>query len=252
MQVKQAANVVELLEYFARRGRPATLAEISDDLGWPRSSTFNLVGTLADLGFLYEPGARFGYYPGPRWLALAQSIAAAEPLPDAVVALAAEVAAETGETTAIGAPAGTSVLFLHVVESAHRIRYFAQVGDRVPIQASSAGRAILAQYGAQDRQSLYRRIDFGRFTETTPTSIDAVEAKLRRASDRGYHQSLSEFVPDLAGVAVPLPVGQRCMSLIVAGPTARCAERRPQIGAILNAAVRRFAPELGIASREQV
>ena len=48
MLVKQAANVLELMEYFARRRRPATLAEIADDLGWPRSSTFNLVGTIAE------------------------------------------------------------------------------------------------------------------------------------------------------------------------------------------------------------
>ena len=55
MFVKQAANVLDLMEYFARRKRPATLAEISDDLGWPRSSTFNLVGTIADKGWPKAP-----------------------------------------------------------------------------------------------------------------------------------------------------------------------------------------------------
>ncbi|HVK81017.1 MAG TPA: helix-turn-helix domain-containing protein, partial [Verrucomicrobiae bacterium] len=63
MLVRQAANVLDLLDYFARRLKPATLAEIADEVGWPRSSTFNLVTTLADKGFLYEPRAREGYYP---------------------------------------------------------------------------------------------------------------------------------------------------------------------------------------------
>src|SRR5690349_7987126 len=117
MLVRQAANVLELMEYFARRKRPATMAEISDDLGWPRSSTFNLVGTIAEKGWLYEPRTRGGYYPSPRWLTLARMVADAEPLPEPVHALVARIAEETGETTAVGALAGTSAIFMAVVES---------------------------------------------------------------------------------------------------------------------------------------
>ncbi|SMF88382.1 transcriptional regulator, IclR family [Azospirillum oryzae] len=248
MHVKQAANVLELLEYFARRRRPATLAEMSDDLGWPRSSTFNLIGTLADKGFLYEPRVRGGYYPTPRWLALVQSIADAEPLPEAVHQLAAEIAGETGETTAVAAPAGTYSIFIHVVESSHAIRYITRVGDRIPLYASSVGRAILAQYSSSEREALYRRMEFERFSETTYTSIDAVEAELRRATERGYHQSNAEFQPDLAGVSLPLPIGQRRLSIVVAGPVSRCLGRRPETAAIIQRGIRRFADALNLRS----
>jgi DNA-binding IclR family transcriptional regulator len=158
MLVRQAANVLELMEYFARRKRPATLAEISDDLGWPRSSTFNLVGTIADKGWLYEPRARNGYYPSPRWLMLARAVADAEPLPDAAHALVTEIADQTGETTGVAALAGTSAIFLDVVESTHSVRYFAQIGDRVPVHASSVGRAILEQHSPEERKAIYRKV----------------------------------------------------------------------------------------------
>lgn len=241
MQVRQAANVLELVEYFARRKRPASLAEIADDLGWPRSSTFNLVGTLADRGYLYEPQARGGFYPSPRWLAVAQAVCEAEPLSEAVLSLTTEVAEETGETTAIGALAGASVILLHVVESTRPIRYFAQIGDRVPIQASSLGRALLAQFTPEERQTLYRRVKFERFSETTPTSIEEVEAELRRSAERGYHQSLAEFVPDLAGVAMPLPFNSRRLSIVTAGPVYRCLEQRAKIAETITRAIHRFA-----------
>ncbi len=248
MHVKQAANVLELLEYFSQRKRPATLAEISDDLGWPRSSTFNLVGTLADKGFLYEPRIRGGYYPTPRWLTLAQAVADAEPLPEAVLLLASEIAEESGETTVVAAPAGAHAIFIHVEVSKHAIRYFTQVGDRIPLYASSVGRAILAQYDAEERQALYRRMQFERFSDTTLTSIDALEAELRRAAERGYHQSNAEFQPDLAGVSLPLPVGPRRLSIVVAGPVSRCLGRRPQIADIIRRGIRRFDDTLAPAS----
>lgn len=242
MLVRQAANVLELMEYFARRRRPATLAEIADDLGWPRSSTFNLVGTIAEKGWLYEPRTRGGYYPTPRWLTLARAVADAEPLPDTAYALAAEIAEATGETTAIGALAGTNVVFLHVIESMQSVRYFAQVGDRVPVYASSVGRAILAQYSPDERRAIYRKIKFEQFSETTPMSVESIEADLRQAARRGYHQSSSEYIADLAGVSLPLPLGSRQLSIVVAGPTSRCLKRRPATAAIMQKALQRFVP----------
>lgn len=244
MHVRQAANVLELLEFFARRGRTATLAEISDGLGWPRSSTFNLVSTLAEAGFLYEPFDRRGYYPTPRWLALAQQVAAAEPLPPAVHELAAEVARQSGETTAIGAPAGVHASLLEVVESTQAVRFFARVGDRIPIHASSLGRALLAQYAPAERQALYRRIGFERYSETTPMSADAVEHALAEAERRGHHQSDHEYLPDLAGVALPLPLPHRRLSIVVAGPVSRCLERRARIAEIMRQAIDRHRAAL--------
>jgi DNA-binding IclR family transcriptional regulator len=66
MIVRQAANVLDILEYFARTKKPATLAELADHFGWPRSSTFNLLTTLSEKGYLYEPRPRAGNYPTPR------------------------------------------------------------------------------------------------------------------------------------------------------------------------------------------
>lgn len=242
MHVRQAANVLELLDYFARRKRPATLAEISDDLGWPRSSTFNLVGTLADGGFLYEPLARRGWYPTRRWLVLAQDVADAQPLPESLHALALAVARDTGETTAIGATAGTSASLLDVVESTHAVRFFARVGDRIPLHASSLGRALLQQGSPAERKALYRKLGFERYSASTPTSPETIEAELQAGIARGYQQSDSEYLPDLAGVALPLPLAERRLAIVVAGPVSRCLARRAEIAQAIRGAIARFEP----------
>lgn len=240
MSVKQAANVLELLEYFAKERRPATLSEIAADLGWPRSSTFNLLGTLLEMGYLYEPRAKGGYYPTPRWLMLSQAVAEAEPVPEVACALVAELARETGETTALAGPAGTSLVFLHVVESPSLIRYLARVGGRLPIHATATGRAILSQYTLEEREALYRKIRFEKYARNTLTSIEDIEAEIRRSAQRGWFRSSSEFTPDLCGAAVPLPVGPRRFSLLVAGPEFRCMEKLPKIAETIQRAVERY------------
>lgn len=233
MTIRQAANALQVLEYFAARLRPATAAEMADDLGWPRSSTFKLIGTLASMGFLYEPQGRGGYYPSPRWFELAEKVAQADPLPAELERLVSDVMRETGETTAISAVSGTSAIFILVEESRQAVRYFADAGDRVPIQASSAGRALLAQMTSVERDTLYRKIDFASFSVTTPLTPARVEADIAEAEARGYHQSNAEYTPDLAGVAMPLPFGGRKLSIVVVGPVSRCLERRPEMAAAL-------------------
>jgi len=242
MIVRQAAYVLEIFEYFARTRKPAALAEIADHFGWPRSSTFNLLSTLAEKGYLYEPRPRAGYYPTPRWLALAKSISEAEPLPDWAHALIAELSSETGETAALAAPAGTMAVFIDVVESSAAIRYFAQIGHRVPIHATASGRALLLQYSPDERFSLYRKIEFKQYGPTTPISIDAVEAELRQSVERGYCQSFADFSRDLAGVARPLPIGDRRLSVVVAGPEFRMRPRMNDFAAILKRSVQRHCP----------
>ncbi|GGF69043.1 transcriptional regulator [Azorhizobium oxalatiphilum] len=244
MAVKQAQNVLEILEYFAKRKRPASLSELADDLGWPRSSTFNLINTLIDKGYLYEPKARGGYYPTPRWQVMSNAVADAEPLPEAIASLVSEVAEETGETTAIGGPAGTSLIFIHVVESTSPIRYFAQIGHKLPIHATSTGRAVLSQYSRDERYALYRKIKFVKYARNTLTSIEEVEAEIRRSEQRGWFQSISDYSQDLCGVALPLPLGARRLAMVVAGPEFRCVQRIEAMADISRRAISRFRPLL--------
>lgn len=231
MIVRQAAHVLELLEYFARRRRPATLSEVAQDLGWPRSSTFNLLGTLAERGFLYEPRVREGFYPTPRLLTLARTITEAEPLPEAVTILLRDLVEETGETAGIAAASGTEAVFIEVCESPRPIRYFAQPGLRMPIHITSCGRAILSQLGAAERAAVLRKVTFERHGPATPMSVAEVEAEIRRSVERGWFQNLAEFSQDLCGVSLPLPLDGRHLALVVAGPLNRMQERIPALAA---------------------
>lgn len=239
MQVKQAANVIELLEFFADRSAPATLAEVADGMEWPRSSTFNLVGTLLEKGYLYEPGQRGAFYPSLRWNAVADRLGRSDGLPDVLRDMVDEIGRRTDETTALGAASGRFVMFLHVHESRQPIRYFAEVGTRAPIHATSAGRALIAQMEPKEREALYRRIVFKPLTAHTPMSVARIESDLRDALARGYHQSHSEEIEDLVGVSFPVPWGERRFSVVTAGPVSRCLERRPEIARIMAESMRR-------------
>ena len=239
MIVRQASNVLELLEYFAELKKPSTLPEISEAMGWPRSSTYNLLTTLAHRGYLYEPRPRGGYYPSTRWHALVQSFGENELLPEALFSVVEEVAEMTGETVAVTGPARTNAVLLYVVESSAAIRFAAQVGNQVPIHATASGRALLAQYSPTERASLLKKVEYVRYSSKSLMNAEEVEAQIRRETERGWHENFEGHAADLAGIAMPVRLKERRLSVVVGGPSNRMQDRIPDIAEILKQALNR-------------
>ncbi|WP_346915727.1 IclR family transcriptional regulator [uncultured Roseibium sp.] len=238
--VKQAAQVVELLEFFANFGRPATLAEVSRHLGWPRSSTYNLLMTLARLGYLYEPALKGGFFPSTRWASMVEKIRLAEPPSEAMQNLLAHVSQITGETAVIGVISGTQALFYQVHESTSLVRFTAAVGQTVPLFATVLGRALLAQLTKAQRENVLRKTKFTQFTPKTLMSLEDIEADISASLERGWFQGSEGYSENLAGIAVPLAMPPYSYALLVSGPTERMKDRMSEIGATLRDAVEEY------------
>ena len=245
MNVKQAANVLDLLEFFATHRRPASLAEIAKHFEWPRSSTFNLLGTLAGRGYLYEPKARGGYYPTPLWSTMVQQIESADPIPQQLHRLLQVLVAETGETAVLAAASGACALFVDSVEAPHAIRYTAKPGKLIPLHVTATGRALLSQMAPTDRASILRRATFERYTPTTLMGVAAVEKEIKKSLERGWFEGNAEFTTDLGGIAVPLKMPHRQFAVLVAGPMFRVHSRSAELAKIMTREIARYLAESG-------
>jgi len=239
MDMKQAAQVLDLLEFFGASGRPATLAEISKQLSWPKSSAHKLLATLSARGYLYEPHGRGSYYPSPRWRAVVDDISRSEPVPEELRTLLRTMAAKTGETAVLASISGLNALFIEAVESPNPVRYTAEVGKMVPLHVTAVGRSLLAQLPEADRRVLLNRVEFTRFTSATLMSVRDIEAAIAKGAKRGYFEGRGELNEDLGGVAMPLALSGdddlpgRPLALMVAGPYYRISPRYQEIAKLL-------------------
>lgn len=240
--VKQAGNVLDLLVFFAAHQRPATLAEIAKHFDWPRSSTFNLLGTLARRGFLYEPRTRGGYYPAPLWASLVQQVEQAQPVPQSLLDMLKTLSADTAETVVLAAISGANALVVAAVESPQAVRYTAAPGKLIPLHVTATGRALLSQLAPGERDALLRKAKFERYTPTTLMSVAEVESEIRQSMDRGWFEGHAEFTPELGGVALPLHLQNRHLAVLVAGPMFRVRGRSAELAALIKQALDRHAP----------
>jgi DNA-binding IclR family transcriptional regulator len=240
MLVKPVANLFSLMDFFVRAKRPLSVRDIVAEFSWPRSSVFNLVSTMVAYGYLHQPVPRGGYYPTTRWMELARDLSESQPLPESVHKLLVELANRTGETLFLAAPEGTSAVFLDVVESSADIRFIANVGQRLPIHVTAAGRAILAQYSPSERAATLKRIKYQPYEKDTFMTPESVELDVQKSAREGWYANLGIYAPGVAGIAVPFPFRGRRNAIALGGPVSRIEKRVDAIGRLLREAIDRF------------
>lgn len=237
MTVKMALRVVELIELFAREKQPLALSEMARLLEMPVSTCLGLLRTLEQRGYLYETGRRQGYYPTGRLLAMAQVIAAHDPVLDRVQPTLVELRDTARETVVFGKlqPPGR-VVYLEVVDAPQAIRYAAEAGETREAYANSLGRALLSTLDQEARRAMLAASTLAQLTDATLTQPVAIEQEIERSVARGWFANLGESIPDLAGVAWPVRINGEAYAISVAGPRYRLEPRCEEIAAMLRAA----------------
>jgi DNA-binding IclR family transcriptional regulator len=241
--VKQLSNLFDLMDLYVRTKKPLSVRDIVDEFGWPRSSVFNMVTTMVEAGYLYQPVPRGGYYPSTKWMDVAREVANAQPLPESVHKLLVELMKQTGETIILAAPEGTSVVFQDVVESHADIRYTVNIGQRLPIHVTAAGRAILAQYSTSERLAVLKRVKYQKYEKSAFMTVESVERDILKSAKEGWFANMAVYQPNVAGIAVPFQFRDRRNAIVLGAPDSRIEKRVATLGKILRDAVKTFLKE---------
>ena len=221
MDVKTAARTLDLFEAFTGECKPLSLSDLARAIGAPVSSCFGLVKTLENRGYLYSVGARRAFYPTRKMLDNVRRIAAHDPLADIARPVLEVLGRQSGETVLFSRHAGESVVYVDVIESAHKIRYAAQAGEFFPIHCSASGKAILASMPEVERREFVAGLRLDRVTSSTITKKTALLKELAVSLERGWFVNRGEHVEDVMAIAVPVRVHGEICAMGVAGPIQR-------------------------------
>lgn len=155
--IKSAHRVLEILEYFDREHRTATVMDLSRSLGYPQSSTSELLRYLTRLGYLHYNRFRRTYSPTARVALLGSWVEPTLFRGGTVLQALDRVAECVGETVILSTASNYVVQHLHVVEGREDHAVVEQAGNSQSLLHSPQGRLILASYqSAHIRSALHR------------------------------------------------------------------------------------------------
>ncbi len=211
MNLSSVEKAFLLLEYLAGTGKPASLNEVTQAVQMPKPTTYRLLRSLQEMGYVARPLGSRDYGIGPRASQLGAMVRAYDPyhaLKEAARPWLVALHGELDETVNLGVLSGNHVLYLDYLETTQPLRYIVTPGERDLYHTTALGRAIAS------------RLDAPTLKVLAPT--DQLRQLFARVRKAGYAEEVEEAVAGVACLAVSLDaLGHPEAAISVAVPVQR-------------------------------
>ncbi len=200
--VPAARQTLEILAYLGRQAGPVAAASIARDVGLPRSTTYHLLGTLLEDGFVTHLPEEQRYALGVAAYELATGYGRQVPLARLGRVPLAELADRVGESAHLAVPHGREVLYVVEERAPRRPPLVTDVGVRLPAQLTASGRAVLAGLPPPQLRALFPDpASFVLRTGLGPRSPAELRSLLAEVRRRGYAVEEGEVTTGFSSVA---------------------------------------------------
>jgi IclR family transcriptional regulator, pca regulon regulatory protein len=194
----------EVLEQFGEAPRGLTLMDVAGALGRSKATTFRYLASFVALGYLeVEPETR-RYKPTVKVLRLGGAYLASLTLPDLALPHLDGLARAFGESVNLGVLDDVEIVYVARVSGERILLTNLTVGSRLPAQATSMGKVLLAYLPEAAQRRALSRIAFKALTPRTATSATRVREVLRAVRRQGYAVNDQELDLGLRSCAAPV------------------------------------------------
>ncbi|HZD92479.1 MAG TPA: IclR family transcriptional regulator [Pseudolabrys sp.] len=218
------ARSFAILEHVAASSAPVDVIDIIDTLKLPKATAYRLVDWFVIQGYLAREPGRKRLIVGPRLANLAFGALSCSMRFDTPHIVLQRLVHGLNETCNIGTLLNGEVVYLDRVESDDwPLRLHYTTGSRVPLHCSAIGKLFLALAPAPRRQRLLQSLELTRFTDSTITSRERLDAELKQIRKDQVSYDREEYLVGVVCMAVPV-IGQNggiLAALAVQAPEAR-------------------------------
>lgn len=183
--IQSVLKAIDLMGVFTPQEPCLPLSEIAARADMPKSTTHNLLATLASRG-LVEKLDNDSYALGTAIISFTQAARVNAELRDRAAPLLREFADVVHESVYLTYLDGDYALYIYAIETSHRLMARTAVGDRVHLHCTGVGKAILAELPRDHVEDLIARTGLPGFTPHTLVDPDSLFEELARTHNRGY------------------------------------------------------------------
>lgn len=251
--VRTLAKGLEILSLFRPDQHTLTVEEIAKSLDFPMSSTYRLVATLKERGYLRKAPAGDGYTLDTSLLRFGEVVRASFRLHEVAQSYMEELVASSNESAVLALRRGDRGIVVAKVDSPESVKFVSEVDWSFPLHAGATGKVLLA-YSSRFSIKRYLARSLERVTENTITDPEALNVELKRIRDQGYAIADEELMLGVRALAAPVidEQGEAVASLSVAGPAFRFTrERAIELAPLLRDCCDRMSVELHESTHDQ-
>jgi IclR family transcriptional regulator, KDG regulon repressor len=240
--IKSAERVLHVLEYFDSKRTKATVMEIARQLGYPQSSTSELLRCLVKLGYLNYDRFRRTYEPTARVPLLGAWVQPGLFRHGHLLPMLDEISRATGETVTLSSLVGLEVHYIHVVPPRGTAEAMASQGATRPLLHSCIGRLYLSGYPEARVRELVHRLNAEEAVPERRIKLANLEVELKRIRQQGYAAEYGEFETGFGAMNALLPCRNgQTLAVGIAGSAHDVQSRADEYLAVIRSALKQVA-----------
>ena len=246
--VQSVDRALDLLEALVAAEGEITITALATRTSLHVSTVHRLLTTLLRRGYVRQNPDTSRYYAGAKLATLAEGRSRYNELRLRARPILRALTEQTRETTNLDILDDVTAVYIETVPSPQVVRLFTSVGNRVPLHATGAGKALLAWLPAERRDALIDRLELRSHTPRTLVDRVSLQRALAEIRQRGYAIDDEEYDDGVRCVAVAVgPMGAPLAAISISAPASRLTRQRcVELAPLL----RRAATELAEAMRE--
>jgi DNA-binding IclR family transcriptional regulator len=244
---------LQALTLLAQAEGPLGVTELAGLLGVDPSSSYRILATLEQHGFVAQQARGKKYVLGFAPLMLAEAVHRRLDAATLAGPYLSRLVRAVGESAHLAVLDGSQVIFVSRETATARLRVETTVGVPEPAHCTAVGKALLAGLAPAEVAALYPTGVLVRYTDQTITGLDELADELGRVRARGYAYDDQEVHPGVRCLAAPVRghEGAVVAAMGLSGPTARITrERLPALASLVREAAASLSEELGYPRSE--
>jgi IclR family KDG regulon transcriptional repressor len=228
------------------------VSQISRELDLTKSQIYRILQNLAEHDWVQQHPDTRKYQLGFRFLFAGQVVQRRLDLLREAGTILDQLRDETDETVHLVIRREQEPMCIGERQSSHRLRFFADVGMRLPWHAGSASKLLLAYLPPAQQEQILSDGPLIAYTSNTITDPEQLRRELESICRDGYATSDAEMSIGTRAVAAPIRdhSGAVVATVSVVGPAERLKnERMPTVTQQVIAAARRISARFGFHER---
>ena len=212
---RSVRRALDILELLLSEDRPTPVSAITGRLGIPKSTTYELVHTLIDGGYLDRNDQTGHVTLGRKLYDLGMAYKSRVDLLKEGSRIVEELRDLTGETVQLSILENDMMVVVMKEDGIRPIRIYSRVGSRVPVNWAAAGRLLVSDLPDGALADLLIREARQSPSGNAITDVPTLVEQIRRFRQQGYALELNEVNEHAGCVAAPVVDSNgRCVASI--------------------------------------
>ncbi|MGI6095446.1 MAG: IclR family transcriptional regulator [Lachnospiraceae bacterium] len=224
--INSVNRTLDILEYLCKTGREVSISQISKDLGLYKSTVYRSLATLQNRGYVKQNPTNDCYSLGIKTFILSSGMKFESELEHIAQPYMQRLSNRFPEAVSLavmarGIDGSYKSVIISKIDSKLNLTAYTYIGTMYECYCSSLGKCLIA-FSKDTDLHVYEEHPMQRFTDTTITTIDALQAELDATRVQGYAVDNEEREIGLYCIGAPiLRNGIAVAAISLSGPTAR-------------------------------